>query len=151
MLGADRFGCLEPLVGMGRRHPDIDDRDVGMELSNGREELGRIACLRDDVEPGFSEQPGDTLAKQDGVIGEGDPNGHQSTDRRAGQLVLRDEPEDAAACQARPVLARDPARRQHDERRGPVDRELPGDLETLHIRQSDVEEDEVRPEGSSGF
>ena len=43
------------------------------------------------------------------------------------------------------------ARGQDDERRRPVDRELAGDLEALDVGQADIEEDEVRAEGSGGL
>ena len=100
VLGADRLGGAQTLVGVGRRHPDVDDRDVRLVLADGGEQLRGVAGLGDDLEAGLGEQAGDALAQEDRVVGQGDPEGHgaaiERPDRRAGQLVLGDEPEDPA-------------------------------------------------------
>ena len=38
-----------------------------------------VADLRDDLEPGLDEQPGDALPEEDGVVGEDDPEGHAAS------------------------------------------------------------------------
>ena len=42
---------LQPLVGVGRRHPDVDDRDVGRVLVDRREQLVGGRRLGDDLDP----------------------------------------------------------------------------------------------------
>ncbi len=73
VLGANRLGRSETLVGVGRWHSDVDDRDVGMMIPDRREELSRVAGLCDDLEAGFHEQPGDSFPEKDGIVRENDP------------------------------------------------------------------------------
>ena len=61
MLGADRLGGSEALIGVRRRHADVDDHDVWLQLADGLEERLAVADLRDDLEPGLDEQAGDAL------------------------------------------------------------------------------------------
>ena len=76
MLVPDRLGGAEALVGVGRRHPDVDDGDVRLVLTDSREELGRVASLGDDLEACLVEQPRDPLPEEDRIVGERDPQGH---------------------------------------------------------------------------
>jgi hypothetical protein len=59
---------VESFRGMARGHPDVHDRELGPMLSNERDQLGRVACLADDVEPSALEQARQTFAKQDIVV-----------------------------------------------------------------------------------
>ena len=70
VLGADRLGRPQALVGVGRRHPDVHDGDVGSMLADGGEQLVGRAGLGDDLEPGLGEQPRDALAQEERVVGE---------------------------------------------------------------------------------
>jgi len=50
VLPGDVQGCHHPLVGMGRRHTDVDDRDSGPMHGDVAQEIVRVVRLRDDVE-----------------------------------------------------------------------------------------------------
>ena len=76
VLGADRLRRPEALVGVGRRHPDVDDRDVRAMLADGLQERVGVAGLGDDLEAGLGQQPRDPLAQQERVVGEDEPQGH---------------------------------------------------------------------------
>ena len=76
MLLADRLGRAQALVGVGRRHPDVDDRDVRVLLADRGEELRGVAGLGDDLETGLGEQAGDALPQEDRVVSERDPERH---------------------------------------------------------------------------
>ena len=76
VLGADRLRRPEAFVGVGRRHPDVDDRDVGTVLADGGQERLGIAGLGDDVETGLDQQPGDPLPQEERVVGQDEAKGH---------------------------------------------------------------------------
>jgi hypothetical protein len=50
MAPADLVRGLDPLVGLGRRHADVHDRDIGLVLIDGGEQFLRGGCLRDDLD-----------------------------------------------------------------------------------------------------
>ncbi len=74
MLGADAVRGAQPLVGVRRRHADVDDRDVGAVHRHVAEEVVGRSRLRDHLVAGLREQPRDPLAEEDGVVGEHDPH-----------------------------------------------------------------------------
>ena len=78
-----RISCAraESLVGLGRRHLDVDDRDVGFVRADLQEQIFGRTALADDLEALALEQACQALAQQHGVVGEDDP------DRR---LLLRE-------------------------------------------------------------
>jgi hypothetical protein len=76
VLGADRLRGAEALVRVGRRHPDVDDRDIGLVLANCGQERGGVADLGDDLEACFDQQSCDPFAEKDGVIGKDNTEGH---------------------------------------------------------------------------
>ena len=76
MLRADRLRGPEAFVGMGRWHPDVDDRDVRIVLADRGEEGLGIADLGDDVEPGLGQQPRDPLPQEERVVGQDEAKGH---------------------------------------------------------------------------
>ena len=65
VLGADRLRRPETLVGVGRRHPDVDDRHVRSMPADGLQELIGGAGLGVDLEAGLDQQPRDPFAQQD--------------------------------------------------------------------------------------
>ena len=67
-LLADHARGVEALGLVVRRHPDVDDHQVGRALAHELEELGRVARLADDREPGPLEQAREPLAEQDVVV-----------------------------------------------------------------------------------
>ena len=76
-------GCVAPdllrgdqsFVGVGGRHADVDDGDVGGVGGDVLEELVGVAGLGDDVDPAVGEEAGEALADDDGVVGEDHPHG----------------------------------------------------------------------------
>ena len=79
MLLADLPRRAEALVGVRRRHPDVDDRDVGRVRAHLQQQLVGGPGLADDLEAGLLEQLRDALAEQDGVVGEDDAHGGDAT------------------------------------------------------------------------
>ena len=63
MLGADRHRRLRPLVGVGRRHADVDDRDVGLLAPHDPLQRVGVTDLRDDLEAVLREDAGDALPR----------------------------------------------------------------------------------------
>ena len=62
------------LVGLRRRHADVEHGDVRLELVDPAAKLVRVACLRDDVEPTFRGHPRQPFAEEHGVVGDHDPH-----------------------------------------------------------------------------
>jgi hypothetical protein len=54
------------------RHPDVDDREVGLVLANEAEQLLAVTRLADDLEVGPREQACKAFAQKDVVLGDGD-------------------------------------------------------------------------------
>ena len=69
-LLADGRGGIETFAGMGRRHPDVDDREVGTKLADEVDQPGRGAGLADDLEAGTLEQACQPLAEKNVVVGQ---------------------------------------------------------------------------------
>jgi hypothetical protein len=58
--------------GVGRRHPDVDDHQIGLVLAHEVDEVLRIAGLTGDLKAGLLEQPRETLAQEDIVVRDDD-------------------------------------------------------------------------------
>src|SRR5262245_60797755 len=67
--------AVEPFGGMGRRHANVDDRQIGTLLSHELEELGAVRGTAGDLEAAILQQARQSLAQQQVVIGEDDPSG----------------------------------------------------------------------------
>jgi hypothetical protein len=57
---------------VGRRHPDVDDGDVGLVGADLAHQVLRVTGLADDVEARLFEQAHETLAQEHGVVGDHD-------------------------------------------------------------------------------
>ena len=68
---------------LGRRHPDVDHRHVGLVGGDLPHQVLRVAGLTDDVEPRLVQQPHDPLAQQHGVLGDDYSHGIAARTRRA--------------------------------------------------------------------
>jgi hypothetical protein len=66
----DLLGGTQSLVGLRRRHPDVDQGDVRLVQADVPEEILRRAALRHDLEPRVLQQARNALAQKDGVVGE---------------------------------------------------------------------------------
>ena len=78
MVLADLLGRPQPLIGLRRRHPDVHDRNVRLVHRDVAQQILGVAGLRDDVEAGLHEQPGDSLAQEHRVVGEHDADGDRA-------------------------------------------------------------------------
>jgi hypothetical protein len=73
---------------MGRRHADVDDRDVRHLLPDKVDQVLRVGRLTDDVVAPVAQQGGETLPKQHVVVRDGDPqcvfsSGHTAVSTRS--------------------------------------------------------------------
>ena len=66
-------GGPQPLVGVRRRHPDVDDGDVRAVLAHRPDERGAVADRGDHLGAGLLEQPDQALAEEDRVLGQDSP------------------------------------------------------------------------------
>jgi hypothetical protein len=64
----DYLGRLQPLAGVGRRHPDIDHHQIRRGVADQPEELRAVTGLADDLETGALEQTSQALAEQDVIF-----------------------------------------------------------------------------------
>ena len=69
---ADLARRHEPLVGVRRRHPDVDDRDRRLVHRDVTQQVVGVVGLGHDLEARLGEQPRDALAQQDRVLGDHD-------------------------------------------------------------------------------
>ncbi len=72
---ADLDGRAHALVLVGRRHPDVDDREIGLVLGDGGEERLTVADTRDHGVAGVLEQSCESLAQEHGILGDHDSHG----------------------------------------------------------------------------
>ena len=71
-LLADRVRRLEALGRVRRRHPNVDDHELGLVLAHELEKLSRVTSLTDDLETGPLEQAREAFTQQDVVVGHDD-------------------------------------------------------------------------------
>ena len=76
VLGTDRLGRAETLVGVRRRHADVDDRHVREMFPGGPQQGVRVDDLGNDLETGVRQQPRDAFTNEQRVVGEDEPQGH---------------------------------------------------------------------------
>ena len=69
LSGPEAFG------GKVRRHPDVDDRNIGSMLTDEAEKLGRVGGLSDHAVAGLCEKTRDPLAEKEVVVGDDDGPG----------------------------------------------------------------------------
>jgi hypothetical protein len=65
----------QALVGVGRRHPDVDDRDIRIFQGDQAQERIGVGRFPDHVDPGVGEQSSESRPDQHDVIGNYDPHG----------------------------------------------------------------------------
>ena len=75
VLRADLHRGAQAVVGVGRRHLDVDDRDVGPVRADLAAQVDRVARLADDVEARLLEQPAQPLAEEQLVLADDHPHG----------------------------------------------------------------------------
>ena len=107
-FGLELDGCAQSLRGMRRRHPNVHDDDVGLQVANDVDQADRVAALADDVESAGAEQAGDALADERRVVDENSRAwqfGHdRGADAPAG-LVIRSCPPSESTRSSEPFEA----------------------------------------------
>src|SRR2546422_6555774 len=73
------------------RHADVHDDEIRLQRLDQREELGRVACLPDDLETGSLQQAGQALPEKDVVVGERHPHGLLSGTMGSGTTFPADD------------------------------------------------------------
>jgi hypothetical protein len=58
---------------MGRRHSDVDQREIRFQLTHELDQLDAVAGATDDLETRALQQARETLAQQNVVVGHDDP------------------------------------------------------------------------------
>ena len=105
MLGADPLRREEPVVGVGRRHPDVGDHNVGLVPCDQRAERVSVTCLPHNEEAVVGQDPGQPFSEEHGVVGQHNP------DRRG-----RREGRRTGSKHRRPVRHRRVSRRRRESR-----------------------------------
>ena len=106
MLRADRLRGAKALVGVGRRHPDVHDRDVRKVLAGRPQEVVGVADLSDHLEARVDQDARDAFAHEHGVVGKDEPQGHpRSTSARMAAPEIRSFGMKPRAC---PLVRRRP-------------------------------------------
>ena len=73
MLRPDLARRLDALVGLRRRHADVDDRHVRVVAAHLQQQLVGGPGLADDLDPGLGQQPRQALPQQRRVLGDHRP------------------------------------------------------------------------------
>ena len=104
MPRADLVRRAQSLVGERRRHPDVDDRDVGLVLLDLAQQLLAGRRLRHHVDPGAPQERDDALAHERAVVRDHDAHGSSAvtTVPAPGGLVTSRCPSSASTRSARP-------------------------------------------------
>ena len=88
---ADLVRRAQPFVGERRRHPDVDDRHVGLVLVDLAQQLLGGRRLRRHVDPGAPQERGDALAHERAVVGDHDAHGSSAVTTVPAPRRARDE------------------------------------------------------------
>src|SRR3954451_4447758 len=105
LLGPDGRGRTQTLVGLRRRHADVDQRDVGLVCADLAQQVLRVSGLADDVHAGLLQQAYDALTQQDAVLGYDDSHGilARTVVPSPGGLTTSRRPSRPASLSARPL------------------------------------------------
>src|SRR4029450_12137747 len=81
MLSPDGLGGDQALIGMGRRHADVDQGHVRAGQAHLGEQALGVLGLGDPLDAGVAQQPDDSLAGEHGVAGHDYPHGSSAWSR----------------------------------------------------------------------
>src|SRR5581483_1388006 len=110
MPRADLARGADPLVGLRRRHADVDDRDVGRVAPHLEQELLGVPRPADDLDPRLLEQAREPLAQQGRVVRDDGAqrlrhrtgSSARTTVPRPGELATSSVPSSASTRSRRP-------------------------------------------------
>ncbi len=138
MLVADRLGGAEALVGVGRWHPDVGDRDVRVVLADRSEEpvaSPAWATTSKPASPSNRAMPSRRSTESSAsTIRSGHGTGIRARIAAPDSSSLGMNPRTRLAVSRGPYVAGIPAGGQDDERRRAVHGELASDIEALDVR-----------------
>ena len=97
-LPAGLDGRPQPLVGVRRRHPDVDHGDVRAVLAHRPDERGTVGHRGHDLGAGLLEEPDQALAEQDRVLGQDYPHGRSAVSRVGPPRGLSTSNRPSTAC-----------------------------------------------------
>ena len=88
----------QPLVAERRRHPDVDDRDVGTLAEHGVHERVAVPDRRDDLDLVVAQEAGQAVAQQREILGDHGAHGSTAsiTVGPPSGLAIRSEPSSAS-------------------------------------------------------
>jgi hypothetical protein len=81
MLGADRLGGDQAFVGVGWRHPDVDQRRVGAGQAHVVEQALGVFGLGDHVDARVAQEADDALPGEHDVVGDDYAHGSSARSR----------------------------------------------------------------------
>ena len=105
VAGAQLQGEAEALVGEGRRHADVDHRDVGRVLGHRAAQRGRVPDGAGDGEAAVDQQLDQPVAQDGGVLGDGDAERADHQEARGRSTVTTVGPPGGLTRCSRPSTA----------------------------------------------
>src|SRR5438128_2088994 len=101
----DLLRCPRALVDEGRRHPDVDDCEIGIVLGDRAQQSTRVPQGSDNLVSAVLEEPPEAPAKQHLILGDHDPHGSSAVTvvPAPSSLSMRSVPPRAATRSERPL------------------------------------------------
>ena len=98
---------VQSLGGVGRRHPDVNNDDIGWIGIDAFQKRMRVTDLRRDIEPRIAQHPGQPLTEQRSVVGDHHPQGGPTRERITADALANVDKHAAASSVEIEVTATD--------------------------------------------